>query len=319
MHQTNVSGVEVTALRWHTGPVFHKLSEASLLGARIVVAAVLGLLLLASPAAATWSIVAVDSETGEVGAAIASCVPAEVLGQPDQPLVPLVLIPGQAVAVTQAQLNLDAPARITKLIAAAATPDEIIADVVGEEFDEVASLRQHAVVALPAEVAAFTGSDTEPVSLDRQAPGVSVQGNLLVAPDVVDETLSEFVLARQNGIGLASALVEGLLAGSEQGGDRRCGPQTALFAQVVVARPGDSPHAPSIVLTVTVSQGDGQNPVQLLAEAQRQGRTGLLEAGEPPAGSAGLFRSLALVVAAAALLCGALIFKRGLGSTASRR
>ena len=200
LHQSNLSGVEVAGLRWHTGAVTQKSAQASFepripvpgrskfvaswLGPRIFVGpvlAVLAVLVVTSPADATWSIVAVDPETAEVGAAIASCVPAEFLGQPSQPLVPLVLIPGTAVAVTQAQLNLDVPDRIAELVAVGATPDEIIADLTAEEFDEVAPLRQHAVVALPTEVAAFTGSETEADSLDRQGPSVSVQGNLLVS------------------------------------------------------------------------------------------------------------------------------------------
>ncbi len=90
---------------------------------------------LASPAEATWSIVATDAETDEVGAVIASCVPVEILGRVEEPLVPIVVVPGVAIGVTQAQLNLDAPARIRQLVAAGATPGEIIDELTSPSFD----------------------------------------------------------------------------------------------------------------------------------------------------------------------------------------
>ena len=138
----------------------------------------------ASPAAATWSIVGTDPDGGEVGVAIASCVAGDVLGDPEGPLVPVVIQPGIGAAVTQGQLNLDAPDRIRQLTRAAASPAEIVEDLVTEEFDEVAEVRQHAVVSLEEGPAAFTGGETSDASLDAQGRNVSVQGNLLVSDDV---------------------------------------------------------------------------------------------------------------------------------------
>lgn len=65
-------------------------------------------LAMADPAAATWSIVAVDDDSGDVGVAIASCVPYDVIGNPDEAAVPVVLDPGRAAAVTQAQFDIEA-------------------------------------------------------------------------------------------------------------------------------------------------------------------------------------------------------------------
>lgn len=289
---------------------------ARVLGA--VIMALGGLLLTAGPAGATWSIVATDPDTGEVGAAIASCVPAEVLGVLDQPLVPIVLTPGTSAAVTQAQLNLDAPGRITELTATGATPAEIIEGLIDPEFDEVAPLRQHAIAATNGDVAAYTGADTNPEARDAQGEAVSVQGNLLADQMVVDDALARFEEDRSAGGSLADALVAGLAAGSSAGGDRRCDDQTALFAQVVVAAAGDDPATPSTLLTVVVDEGDGQNPVALLVGAYENGDRGVIEGGRASAGSS-TFRVVVLLAAAVMIGVGVYAFRQGLGSVGARR
>ncbi len=283
------------------------------------VVALVTLLLAASPAAATWSIVATDPDTGEVGAAIASCVPAEVLGALDRPLVPIVLTPGTSAAVTQAQLNLDAPARIVELAETGATPAEIVTGLTDPDFDDLAPLRQHAVAATSGEAAAHTGGETNPEALDAQGVGVSVQGNLLADAAVVGDALARYEQDRAAGRSLADALVAALEAGSSAGGDRRCDEQTALFAQVVVAAPDDDASVPSTLITAVVAEGDGQNPVALLATAYSNGERGVVEADGGGGGGRGLFQFAVLAAAAAMVGVGVFAFRRGIGSVAARR
>ena len=65
----------------------------------VLVAAVSAVMLFGSEhAQATWSIVGVDEETGEVGVAVASCVGSEVTVVP-------VLVPGVGAAASQANLS----------------------------------------------------------------------------------------------------------------------------------------------------------------------------------------------------------------------
>ena len=52
-----------------------------------------------------------------------------------------------------------------------------------------------------------------------------------------------------------------MLAGSQAGGDSRCGDQTALFAHIAVTQEDGS----LLTYTTTVAEGDGRNPVELLA------------------------------------------------------
>ena len=277
-------------------------------------------LVLASPAAATWSVVATDSETGQVGVALASCVPAAILGDPQRPLVPVVVVPAKMAAATQGQLNAAAPARITELVAAGTEPKALVGGLIAPEFDNQAETRQHAVVSVEGQAAAFTGNELSPQALDRQGPSVSVQGNLLVSDQVVEAALAEFNQRREGGADLGAALVEGLLAGSRQGGDRRCPDQTALFAQLVVAQPDDAPGQPSTVLTVTVDQGDGQNPVALLATSQAAGRQGLIEAGQgTPTRGGAVVQVLVLIAALGMVVGGIVAFRRGIGSVRARK
>lgn len=277
------------------------------------------LAVVASPAAATWSIVATDPDGGEVGVAIASCVPGDVLGDPEGPLVPVVIQPAVGAAVTQGQLNLDAPERIRQLTRAGSSPTAIIEGLVTEDFDEVAEVRQHAVVSLQEGPAAFTGAETTDAALDAQGRNVSVQGNLLVADTVVTDSLTRFEAETEAGAALAGALAAALLAGAEAGGDRRCGDQGALFAQVVVAGPTDTAAEPTVLVTVLVDPDSGDDPVVELVAALERGERGLVDRRGDGSSAGLVVRTLALVLGVAMLGLGAWVMVRGLGSVKARR
>ena len=117
-----------------------------------------------SPAAvllATWSIVAVDPRTHEVGAAAASCIvhsefPIALISE---------LLPGQGAVVAQALGNLDAKQTIADALEAGESPAEAVSEVTAPDADtwvgiDVSRLRQYGAVAFPHEAASFTGSWT---------------------------------------------------------------------------------------------------------------------------------------------------------------
>jgi uncharacterized Ntn-hydrolase superfamily protein len=113
--------------------------------------------------------------------------------------------------------------------------------------------------------AAFTGTKTHEWAGQRLASGVAVQGNTLTGLEVLAATMQAFQAAP--GRPLAERLLSALEAGAARGGDRRCGVQTARSAYLVVARPDDSPRAPSVRLIVPGQRAGGPNPVQLLRDA----------------------------------------------------
>ena len=231
-------------------------------------------LFLTAPAWATWSVDGVDPETGEVGVAVASCVPFDVARV-------AVVVPGKGAGSSQAKLNTASGVPMAEAIASADSPEAVIGAVTSPTFDPDAASRQFGVVLLGKGGDGFSGAKNEAVSLDRRnSQGtVSVQGNILVSEKVVDDAVATF--DRTEGP-LAKKLLAALEAGSKAGGDSRCGAQTASAASLIVAKPGDPVWArtdaplsgdvsrgepvPSTFVSVVNRRG-GPNPVEGLVEA----------------------------------------------------
>lgn len=228
------------------------LGRVRYLGVGVALALHLGL----TPAAATWSVVAVDARTREVGSAGASCTPF-VAGI-------VALAPGRGALVAQAMSNAAARRRGVQLLAAGGSPSAIVGAISHSAFDDTYQEQQYGVVALDFfdRPAAFTGARTHAEAGHLLAPGVSVQGNILTGRDVLTATMDAFT--RSAGRPLAERLLVALEAGAQRGGDRRCGSQTARSAYLVVAAPGDPPDRPGIRYVIPGQSQGGRNPVHLL-------------------------------------------------------
>lgn len=222
----------------------------------------LGLLILLGfawkDASATWSIVAVDPVTREVGSAGASCTGyvAGIVG----------VAPGWGVMVAQARSNSHARRYGLAMLAQGASPEEVVAAVANEEFDLNWQEQQYGIAALGFEdaSAAYTGANTYSWRGDVQGYGVSVQGNILTGPEVLDKVLAAFLSPSDSSQTLGGRLMAALEAGGEVGGDRRCGNKTALSSYLVVANPDDDVDSPSLNLVVAGQERGGRNPVRLL-------------------------------------------------------
>lgn len=271
-------------------------------------------LLAAAPADATWSVVGVDPDSGEVGVAVASCVELGALDFEDG-FELIALSPGVGAGVTQAHFNPLARNAIHRLLDAGVGADEIIEAVSGDvEFDSNAQDRQHGVVLLSGEAAGFTGERNSGVALDVQGVNVSGQGNILVGRAVIDDAIDAFEV--RAGRPLADRLVAALEAGSLAGGDSRCDDQTALFAHVSVVDADGASFEPNVVeITMWAERGDGGNPVLELAALYRSGARFLTpDAGEVPGPTLPIWVWLSLA-AFVALLLGALeLLRRALKS-----
>lgn len=217
------------------------------------------LLACAWPVQATWSIVAVDPRTREVGSAGASCTPyvAGIVG----------LAPGRGAIVAQAASNAAARRRGVELLAKGGSPGAVVAAISHPSFDDTYQEQQYGVAALDFHdrPAAFTGKKTQGYAGQLLAPGVAVQGNILTNADVLTATMAVF--QRDPSRSLAERLLSALEAGAGKGGDRRCGAQTAQSAYLVVARPGDAPRQPSVRHVIPGQSEGGPNPVHLLRRA----------------------------------------------------
>lgn len=222
----------------------------------------LGTVLVPATAGATWSIVAVDPETRQVGVAVASCVEAPY----GTSLLPFVagLAPGHGALAAQALYDRSLRDLALERLQHGATPQAVIDGV--RAGDARSATRQYGVVTLDLGAAAFTGAEAQAWAGDRQGRGVSVQGNILRGPEVVADALAAFEAAAPTcPWTLADRLMSALEAGAARGGDGRCSePQAALAAALRVAAPGDDPEAPFLDLRVPSQPEGGDPPVARL-------------------------------------------------------
>jgi MYXO-CTERM domain-containing protein len=188
-------------------------------------------------AGATYSIVAVDTVTREVGGAGTSC-----LGGSNVYII-YGSVPGAGVVHAQATFSQAGRDRAVELLRQRTAPDQILTSITSASFDRNASVRQYAVADLDGRVAAYTGDGTQSYAGDRQGIAgsfvYSVQGNILTGQAVLQQAATAF---ESGGCDLAERLVRALEAGTLGGqGDSRCTPDgiPADSAFVQVDREGE--------------------------------------------------------------------------------
>lgn len=170
---------------------------------------------------ATYSIVATDSATAQIGGAGTSCVgtlSVRIIYGP---------APGHGAIHAQATINLAGRNRGAALLMQDVDPVDIIAEITDPSFDPRASVRQYGVVDLSGRSAGFTGEDDLPFAADQQGNvdsyTYSVQGNILTSANVLNNAEQAFLM---DGCDLADKLMLALEAGARDGeGDSRCTPR----------------------------------------------------------------------------------------------
>jgi uncharacterized Ntn-hydrolase superfamily protein len=198
----------------------------------------------------TYSLVARDEETGQLGVAVQSrafrtgavCAWARA---------------GVGAIATQSFTDLRYGARGLELLAAGVAPAEALGRLIDD--DERPEFRQVAFLGADGQSAAHTGDACVPAAGHIDEPNVSVQGNMLASPDVWPAMLEGFRSARGS---LASRLLDSLDAAEAAGGDFR-GRQAGAVLVVSAAR---SDTAPWNGRVVDVRVDDAQEP---LAELRR--------------------------------------------------
>lgn len=186
----------------------------------------------------TWSMVAYDPVTGEMGAAGASCV-----GEYIDDIA--ALVPGKGVAVTQAYWQVSNRDVTYQDLLDGDSAQTVINNVT--VLDNLSQFRQYGALTVDSvgniETATWTGGQNDfwAGAVEDEMAAVAIQGNILVSADVVNDAYSAFMV--ESGT-LADKMMAGMEAGSAAGGDSRCGSQTALAAFIMVAQPDDPPFAP---------------------------------------------------------------------------
>jgi len=170
---------------------------------------------------ATFSIVAIDPATGELGVAVASRYFA--VGA----VVPWAEAGVGAVA-TQANVNVGYGPRALELLKQGLTAQQVLDRLLAEDAFDGKGGRQIAIVDAKGNVAVLTGSEAQDWKGHKQGATYSAQGNILVGPHVVEAMGRAFENTRGE---LAERLYAALKAGDDAGGDRR-GRQSASILVV---------------------------------------------------------------------------------------
>ncbi|NOG73217.1 DUF1028 domain-containing protein [Roseicella sp. DB1501] len=165
----------------------------------------------------TWSILAHDPATGAFAVAVATCNFAVGASCP-------FVRSGVGAVSTQSFTNRYlAPAILDGLARGLAPADAIEGALAG---DRGRPIRQVHAVDRHGRAAAWTGGNCVEWCGDAAAPGVSVAGNMLAGPAVVQETLAAFQAGAD--LPLPERLMAAMEAGEAAGGDRR-GRQSAAM------------------------------------------------------------------------------------------
>ena len=228
---------------------------------KIIAALVLSLTLYTS-ALATWSIIVIDSKTGETGIAGASCTSdCSGIGS---------VIPGKGAIIVQAMSNYNAHDVGRRLIREGWSLDEIMNKVLMQaRFDP--EHQQYAIVTLKEmDPLTYTGDSAIFYKGAITGKGISVQGNLLTSENELKAIFDAVIQAQKDSMSISEILMSALIAGSKAGGDKRCGEQKAQSAFLVVAKPEDDEKNPYMKLVVTGQQKGGDNAVVVLLEEYRK-------------------------------------------------
>ena len=178
-------------------------------------------LVVAAPARATFSIVAYDSVTQELGVAVQSRAFSVGIAVPWAEA-------GVGAIATQASTNESfGPMGLAMLRKGRPAP-EVLRSLLAA--DSGASHRQVGVVDAKGRSAAHTGTDCSSWAGHRTGPGYSIQGNILAGEAVATEMERAFLTTKGE---LAGRLLAALEAGQAAGGDKR-GQQSAAL---LVVRP----------------------------------------------------------------------------------
>jgi uncharacterized Ntn-hydrolase superfamily protein len=190
----------------------------------------IGLLVFSQQAVATYSIVAADNQTKQVGGAVTSCIRGGSVARVYSSA------PGVGAIHAQAYSNEQGRDAGSYYLANGYRPAAILNYITSSSFDSLASYRQYGIATFDSAVG-YTGTDNSAFAADLQGQTsrytYSVQGNLLTSSRVLTQSEQGF---RSAGCDLADKLMRSLEAGAlNSEGDARCRParpSDAAFIQI---------------------------------------------------------------------------------------
>ena len=208
----------------------------------------------------TFSIVAVDTVTGEIGSAGASCVgPINGIGA----FILSDVIEGIGGIHTQAQWNLTNQQNAHNRMLEGLSPQEIIDWLVANDVSGNPSIRQYGIVDLTrnGESASYTGVNCLDYKNHVTGPGYAIQGNILLGQIIIDTMHTTFLNTQGP---LADRLMATLQAAKIIGADTRCAVRGTSsqsgFVKVVRIGDGNTPYLQIVVPDTPI----GKDPIDSL-------------------------------------------------------
>ena len=217
----------------------------------------------------TFSIIAVDPNTGEVGAAGATC-----LFNQNDGIIDIIssIIPGKGGILSQAYVcvpNINLQNGIDQMNNGL-SPNEIIDWLVENDQCNALSFyyRQYGIVDFDengnVRTAGYTGTFADNYKEDRQGDTYSIQGNILLDQSVIDNMENNFNNTEGS---LADKLMSAMQGANFAGADSRCLDEgtSSATAFLIVYQPDDVVGQPTIELNVG-SQQPGVEPINILQD-----------------------------------------------------
>tara|TARA_B110000438_G_C15816172_1_gene652036 strand:+ start:2542 stop:3528 length:987 start_codon:yes stop_codon:yes gene_type:complete len=216
----------------------------------------------------TFSIVAIDPITGEIGSAGATC--GDNITWPGTPGAALIsdIIPGKGAVHTQSYWNSTNQYNAHQQLLNGASSQEIIDWLVANDSEGDASVRQYgAITTINDSItsAAFTGSNCFDYKNHHIGDNYSIQGNILLGQSILDSMESRFVNTDGS---LANKLMASLQGAKVIGADTRCTIEnvSSLSAFLRIAQEDDNSDNIylDIIVPSTLDQIDPIDSVQTL-------------------------------------------------------
>ncbi|MEM7656190.1 MAG: DUF1028 domain-containing protein [Bacteroidota bacterium] len=169
----------------------------------------------------TFSIVAIDTVSGEIGSAGASCLDnGDIAGGA---IVISDIQPGIGAIHSQARLNFTNKNNARTRMLAGDSPQQIIDWLIANDVDGTPEVRQYGIVdtsgSVSVRAAAFTGADAMDFKGHIVGPNYAIQGNILLGQAILDSMEAGFVNTQGT---LADKLMAAMQGANVPGADTRC-------------------------------------------------------------------------------------------------
>ncbi|MCB9796728.1 MAG: DUF1028 domain-containing protein [Alphaproteobacteria bacterium] len=236
------------------------------------------LALVSGDAFATWSLAVVDPETGEVGAAAATCGPFV--------WKTAALAPGAGAVVSLCATRLSARDDAADALAGGLTPEQALALVTDPDEDKDLSVRQFAIAGFAGPPVAFTGEGCDDWQGELLGEGYAAAGNILASEEVLRAATEAYEAS--HGLPMEERLMRALEAGAAEGGDSRCAPEVAAESAFILIADEEGER-----VDLTASDKDGA--VVALREKLDAGERSNLHCSSAAGGGSSTWLALALL------------------------